>query len=90
VLAAIVRLGHPVRVELGSGIFCPDAAQLFLGGSCPGGALFPPGGGETIGSALVTFAGSTKQAYINLARDAIGVHAYLVAVASPPPTSSPS
>jgi hypothetical protein len=81
----------PIRVELHTGIFCPDPAALFLLTTCPQGALPPPGGGTWLGAhALVSFLGTLSQGYLDLAKDASGVRAVLIAIATPPPSPSPS
>lgn len=50
----------------------------------------PPSGGTWIGHALVSFVGTPGQAYLEVGKDASGVSAVLVAIATPPPSASPS
>ena len=66
------------------------AGLLLANTTCPAGGLPPSSGGSWIGNAIVSFAGSTEQAYLNLAKDQSGVRAVLIALATPPPTASPS
>lgn len=77
--------GVVVRIELGRGVWCPTPGLLFAGTSCPAGGLPPPGGGHWIGHALVTFADSATQAYINIAKNGQAIRGELIALATPPP-----
>ena len=43
VLTLTASMGTAIRVELGSGEFCPTPGLLFADTSCPGGAFPPPG-----------------------------------------------
>ena len=89
--AAAGRNGVVVRIELGGGVWCPTPGLLFANTTCPGGALPPAEGGQWIGHALVTFAGSTAQAYINIAKNDQAVRGEFIALATPrPETPSPS
>jgi hypothetical protein len=90
-LVATRRLpGVPIRVQLGRGVYCPTPGLLFANTSCPGGGLPPAAGGEWIGHALVTFALSPRQGYLNLADEPTGLRAVLIATATPPPSAGPS
>lgn len=82
--------GVPIRVQLGRGVYCPTPGLLFANTSCPGGGLPPAGGGEWIGHALVTFALSPRQGYLNIADEPTGIRAVLIATATPPPSAGPS
>jgi hypothetical protein len=86
-VSSVLRQGPIIHVELGRGVWCPTPGLLFANTTCPGGALAPAGGGQWIGHARITFAGSSAQAYVNVAQDATSVHAALVALATPPPQS---
>jgi hypothetical protein len=61
--------------------------MLFADSTCPAGSLPPPEGGAWIGHALVTFAGSPAQAYINIAKNGSAVRGAFIDVATPPPTT---
>jgi len=83
--------GVPIRVDLGRGVFCPTPGLLFENTTCPAGGMPPPEGGQWIGHALVTFAGSAAQGYLNIAKNGSSFYAALIAVATPPPaTPSPN
>jgi hypothetical protein len=84
-LAAVSDYGTPAIVELQSGVFCPTQGLLFAGTTCPGGSLPPPEGGRWLGSALITFRGTTAQAYVNISLNSGVVGAHVIALASPPP-----
>ena len=88
VAATVLRQGAVIHVELGRGVWCPTPGLLFANTTCPGGGLPPAAGGQWIGHGLVTFAGLPALAYVNLARDAGGVHGTLIAIATPPPEPS--
>lgn len=90
ILAAVAGKGSAIQIELGRGVFCPTPGLLFRDTTCPGGAIPPASGGQWIGHAVVTFAGSSAQAYLNLAEDDAGVHAVLIAIARPPPSVRPA
>ena len=91
VLTLTASKGTAIRVELGGGVFCRNPALLFADTTCPAGAGPPAGGGRWIGHALVTFAGSAAQAYVNVAKNGQAFSGALIAVATPPPeTPSPS
>lgn len=79
--------GLPIRVDLGSGVFCPTPGLLFERTTCPGGSLPPPEGGQWIGHALVTFEGSVAQGYLNIAKNGSTFRAALIAVATPAPST---
>jgi hypothetical protein len=79
------KIASPSRIELGRGVFCPTPGSLFDGGSCPAGAA-----PQWVGYALVSFTGSSTQAYIDLAQGSGGMTAVVLAFATPPPTVSPS
>jgi hypothetical protein len=78
--------GFPTAIEIGAGIWCPTPGLLFADTSCPAGGLPPAEGGQWIGYALVTFADTSAQAYLNIARSGLVVHATAVAMATPPPS----
>ena len=82
--------GVPIRVELGPGVYCPTPGLLFANTSRPGGGFPPPKGGRWIGHALVTFALSARQAYLNIADEPTGLRAELITTATPPPSTGPS
>jgi hypothetical protein len=89
--SAASRNGTPIRVDLGRGVWCPTPGLLFADTMCPGGSLPPPEGGQWIGHALVTFAGSPAQGYINIAKNGQTVRGEFITLATPPPaTPSPS
>ena len=89
-LAVAGKNGTVLSIELDRGVFCPTPGLLFAGTTCPGGSLPPPEGGQWIGSALVTFAGSPAQAYLNVARDGGTYRGDLIALTTaPPPTPTP-
>ena len=94
VLAALAgQPGVPILVVFDAGIYCPTPGLLFPGTSCPGGSIPPSPGGQSLGHALVSFAGTSMQAYLNLWAYPISgaaVTAQLIAVASAPPSSMPS
>jgi len=94
VLAALAgQPGVPIMVVFDAGIYCPTPGLLFPGTSCPGGGIPPSPGGQSLGHALVSFAGTSVQAYLNLWGYPISgatVTAQLIAVASAPPSSTPS
>jgi hypothetical protein len=77
----------PVRVDLGKGLFCQAPSLLFENALCP--AVPPPGGGQWIGHATVTFDGSEAQGYLNIEKNGSTFGAALIAVETPPP-STPS
>jgi hypothetical protein len=77
--------GIVTRVDVSSGIECPTPGLLFQLTTCPAGSLPPPEGGEWIGHAVVTFAGTSAQAHVNLAKHDEAIEGYLIAVATPPP-----
>lgn len=81
------RTNPVIRVDLGRGVWCPTPGLLFADTTCPDAALPPPGGGQWIGHALVTFAGSPDQAYINIARNGAAVRGVVITLATPPPAS---
>jgi SecDF, P1 head subdomain len=83
----------PTRVELGSGVFCPTPdfdGRPIPNTSCPSTVVAPPSGATWIGHAVVSFATSSDQAYIDLAKDPSGIKAVLVAIGPPPPTPLPA
>jgi hypothetical protein len=85
-LAAVAgQSATPTRVELSSGLLC----EGFLFSDMPCRQAVPPGG-QLIGGAVVSFAGSSSQGYMNLAKDASSVHALFTVIATPPPAASPS
>jgi hypothetical protein len=84
-LDAVSRNPTAVRVDLDRGVYCPTPGLLFAVTGCPAGALPPPGGGEWIGHALVTFFGSTNQTYLNIAKNGQVVSAVQITSATPPP-----
>ena len=90
-LTVVANADHPVsRVELGRGAWCPTPGLLFIITSCPPLGMPPPEGGQWIGHALITFAGSAQQAYINLTQQGQTLRGDLIALATPPPaTPSP-
>ncbi len=91
VVAAIAgQSGVPTMVVFDRGIYCPTPGLLFSGTTCPGGGIPPSPGAQSLGHALVSFAGTTEQAYLNLWEYPISgstVTAQLIAIASPPGTS---
>lgn len=88
--ATRIQPGVPIRVELGRGVYCPTPGLLFANTSCPGGGMPPAGGGQWIGHALVTFARSPRQGYLNIADEPTGLRVVLIATATPPPSAGPS
>lgn len=82
--------GIPIRVELGRGVFCPTPGLLFKNTTCPGGAIPPTSGGQWIGHALISLVGTPNQTYINVWRNGSTFDGLLIAVATAPPTPSPS
>lgn len=89
-LAAVAGQATPaIHVELYTGVFCPTPGLLFADTTCPAGGLPPSDEGQWVGSALVSFAGSPQQAYINLEKDTNTVRALLIAIATAPPSTPP-
>ncbi len=83
-LNAVSGNGTATHIDLGGGVFCTQRGQLF--GDCPG--IGPaPEGGDWIGNAVVTFAGSPVQAYLNIAKNGQTVTATMITQATPQPTS---
>jgi hypothetical protein len=76
-------VGRITLIELGRGRICPLGP--FTTTTCPAGALPPADGGEWLGFAVVTFAGTTEQAYLNVAKDGMQVRGVMVALATPEP-----
>jgi hypothetical protein len=67
VLAAVAGHGGvPTTVVFDMGAYCPTPGSLRLETTCPGGAFPPSPGGQSLGHALVSFAGTGEQAYLNL------------------------
>jgi hypothetical protein len=82
--------GVPIRVDLGSGVFCPTPGLLFEDTTCPGGAIPPEEGGDWVGHALVTFQRTAAQGYLNIAKNGSTFRAALIDIATPaPPTIGP-
>jgi hypothetical protein len=79
--------GVAMDIDVGGGVWCPTPGLLFENTTCPGGALPPPEGGQWIGYALVTFADSEAQLYVNISRSGTVVRAKTIALATPPPGS---
>lgn len=75
--------GRPISVELGRGVVCPLPELLFEVTTCPAG-LPPASGGEWIGNAVISLAGTSNQAYINLWKDGTAYGGSLIAIATPP------
>lgn len=94
VLAALEGQGGvPTMVVFASGLYCPLPGMLFPGITCPGGGIPPSPGGQSLGHAVVSFAGTADQAYLNVWQDPLsGLHmtAQLIGIASPPPSQSPA
>jgi len=92
VLAALTAKGGvPTVVVFASGLYCPTPGALFRDSSCPGGGIPPTPGGQWLGHALVSFAGTATQAYLNLWAYPISgstVTAQLIAIASPPSSTA--
>jgi len=83
--------GSVTRVDLGRGVFCPTPGLLFENTTCPAGSLPPPQGGQWIGHALVSFAGTPEQGYLNVGNNGATYFCALIDVATPPPpTQQPS
>jgi SecDF, P1 head subdomain len=83
----------PIRVDLGSGVFCPTPDSLDAlvpNTSCPSDVVAPPSGTSWIGHAVVSFDGASDQAHIDLAKDPSGIKAVLVAIGPPPPGPYPA
>ena len=79
-----------IRIELGRGIYCP-LGPAFETTTCPAGAMPPAIGGVWIGHALVTYAGTSFQGFVDVAKDGQTIRGTITGVATPPPpTSSPS
>jgi hypothetical protein len=74
------------KVELTIGSLCPVPELLFEHTFCP--ITTPPGGGEWIGNALVTFGDAREHGYLNITKDGQTVGAFLIAIATPPPQAS--
>ncbi len=81
--------GTAIRIELGLGIYCPSG-PAFERTTCPAGVAPPAIGGVWIGHALVTFAGSSGQGFVNVAKEGETIRGMLTGLATPPPSSSPS
>jgi hypothetical protein len=81
------RNGLATQGDLGRGVWCPTSGLLFANTICPGGAMPPPKGGQWIGHALVTFAGSPAQAYVNVAKNGQAIRGMFIALATPPPAT---
>jgi hypothetical protein len=84
-LATAAAHGTPVRVEVGRGVFCSDPDRLFGMTTC---LQLPPAGGRWVGHAVVTFAESPAQAYMNIVQSGRRVGADFIALATPQPSAS--
>jgi hypothetical protein len=82
--------GAPTMVVFDRGVYCPTPGLLFAQTTCPGGAIPPSPGGQTAGHALVSFAGTAKQAYLNLWWYGPTLTADLIAIATPPASPTPT
>jgi hypothetical protein len=81
--------GQVIRVELSRGVVCPTPGLLFADTTCPAGGMPPPEGGQWIGNARVSFAGSSAQAYMNIAKHGQAVRPAFIDLATPPPSATP-
>jgi hypothetical protein len=84
-LRAAAAHGTAIRVELGRGIYCGNPALLFGGTTCP---QAPEEAGRWVGHALVTFAESSAQAYLNIVKSGRRVPADFITLATPQPLPS--
>ena len=87
-LDAVASVGQPaVRIAFRADAMC--IWYPFLGGvhSCP--AIIVPDGAQRMTSAVVTFAGTEQQAFLNLAWLADGSISSTMALVAPPPGATP-
>jgi hypothetical protein len=85
--AALWPSSNPVRIDLGRGVFCANAELLLQATTC---LQHPREGERWIGHALVTFADSSAQAYMNIVQSGRRIGAEFIALATPRPSPSPS
>ncbi|HTS14879.1 MAG TPA: hypothetical protein VMH24_04370 [Candidatus Sulfotelmatobacter sp.] len=89
-LAAVPTIGHPVTtVTFATGQLCQVPSLVFSGAFCP--SYLPPGTTRAVGNAVVAFAATTDEAFLNVFVGAQGIVVDFITVATPPtsPSASP-
>ena len=79
--------GVPTTVVFDVGQYCLTSDPLALPTACPGGGVLPSDVEQPAGHALVSFAGTPEQAYLNLWWSGPTLTADLMAIAAPPPSA---
>jgi len=82
--------GVPTTVVFDAGQYCLNSDSFALPTACPGGGVEPSDVDQPAGHALVSFAGTRSQAYLDLWLDGTTVTADLVAIAAPLRSPSPA
>jgi len=90
VTALAGQAGVPTTVVFDAGQYCRTADVAALPTACPGGGVEPSDVNQPAGRALVSFAGTPKQAYLNLFWHDTALTADLIAIVTPPPSPTPA